>query len=165
MRRSFALAGAIFVAAALQGCAQLQNFPGGGANDCATTHGLCQVWIDVPDGCTDGTCVVVKPDPVHVGDGTGSAKDVNLLWRLPQGYAFCNGDGITFKPGPGSQFSDPYSTDDPRGGRGTSNGIKKNFHWKDANTAKGTFAYGIRFHAQSCSGAMFYKDPDVVNDM
>lgn len=164
MKRSFAVAGAVVLASTLQGCAYLDHFPGGRGPGCTSPHGLCLVDIDVPAGCTSGSCVTVTPDPVHVGDGTGHATDVNLLWRLPKGYAFCEGDGIRFKAGPGKQFSDGYATDDPNGGRG-GNGIKKNFHWKDANSAKGKFAYGFRFHAQGCGGAAFEKDPDVVNEM
>ena len=161
MKNTFAV-GAVLVVSMLQGCAQLSMFPGG-ASGCASSNGLCKVDIGVPAGCTSGACVSIPPE-VRVGDGTGAAKDVNLLWRLPHGYAFCDGDGIRFKTGPGSQFSDPYSTDDPNGGPG-GNGIRKNFHWKDANSAKGRFGYGFSFHTQDCKGAAFARDPDVVNDM
>jgi hypothetical protein len=170
MTRSLTAMGAILVAGTFAGCAQLEHFPpgGGGGHGCQTSNGVCKVDIGVPAGCTSGACVTLSVDPVHVGDGTGKVRNVHLLWRLPHGYAFCAGDGISFKGPTGDQFSDNYATDDPAGGRGTGASAPPNYHWKDANTAKGPkggpFPYTVRFHDKSCS-SLFEKDPGVVNEM
>lgn len=162
MKSSFIAGGAVLLVSTLQGCAGLNVFPGG-ASGCATSNGVCKVDIGVPAGCTTGACVTIAPQ-VHVGDGTGTVKDVNLLWHLPQGYAFCDGDGIAFKQGPGTQFFDSYATDDPNGAAPTGTGKKRMFHWKDKNTARGTFEYGFRFHDDGCA-TLFSQDPVVINDM
>jgi hypothetical protein len=163
--RTTAISGATLLALSLAGCNALV-FPGAG-NGCITSNGVCKVDIAVPPGCTTGQCVVLGPDPVHVGDGSGKATDVNLLWQLPSGYAFCGDDSVEFAGDTRQQFSDNYATNDPQGARDHTSGARKNYHWKDANTYKGPFKYTIHFHDfhdGACNTA-FEKDPGVINEM
>ncbi|HZZ94981.1 MAG TPA: hypothetical protein VFE23_20645 [Usitatibacter sp.] len=158
------IAGAALLMSWLAGCDALMQGPPGAGDGCKTSGGVCKVEIGVPPGCTTGDCVTLTDDPVHVGDGSGRVRDVNLLWKLPTGYAFCMGDGVEFSGNTQNQFTDNYPTDDPQGARDHAAGGRKNYHWKDANTYKDTFKYTVRFHDAQC-GTPFRKDPGVINDM
>jgi hypothetical protein len=164
MRRKIVAGAASLALTCFTACTKTEGPPP--ADGCKASNGVCRVHIDVATGtCTGNACVTLAPDSVHVGDGTGTVKDVNLLWMLPQGYAFCDTDGVAFDGGAQGQFSDNYPTDDSNGRRDTANGKKKNYHWKDANSAKGgPYKYKVTFHDDTCKTA-YEKDPDVVNDM
>jgi hypothetical protein len=165
-KEPLALVGATLILVAA-GCSRGLAPPPGTGDACRTSNGVCKIDIGVPAGCASGSCVTLSPDPVHVGDGTNTVRDVHLLWKLPHGYAFCSGDGVTFKGPTADQFSGNYATDDPNGGTGSGGATSPNYHWKDANTAKGPsggFPYKVQFHDKTCA-TLFEKDPGVVNEM
>lgn len=168
MRTMVVVGAALLSFSCITGCEPTSKGPPPpGADGCKATGGVCKVAVSVAAGsCANGSCVTLTPDSVHVGDGTGKVKDVNLLWTLQApDYAFCEGDGVVFKGETQGQFSDNYATNDPDGKPDTATGGKRAYHWKDANSVKGgPYKYTVRFHDAKCATA-YEKDPDVVNEM
>jgi hypothetical protein len=123
----------------------------------------CVVQIAVTN-CPGASCKIVPAfDPLTIKGN----QDVDILWRLPAGYAFCAalGDGIFLKKNDDGQFYDNYSTEDGDGGRPKILAAgKPNYHWKDQNTTKKPYDYKIIFHDTQCK-TRFEKDPVIINDM
>jgi hypothetical protein len=163
MKRTLIAGAAVLSLSFFTGCESPTKGPP--PDGCKTSGGVCRVKITVTSGCTSASCVTLTPDSVHVGDGKGKVKDVNLLWKIGgTGYAFCDGDGIVFQGDPKGQFTDGYATNNDDATRDSAAGGKKNYQWKVANSVKGTFKYKVRFHDAKCAAAI-EKDPDVVNEM
>ena len=126
--------------------------------DCNTTSGKCKVDVLVFGTCPT-TNIRFDPDTLRLA----GRHNVEIIWSVPRGYAFCpgRGDGVTFKDASGNPDGQFYAPtyDDPSGT------CYLKFRWNDKNEPwthqKPAYAYMIQF--TSPSGATCAKDPFVKN--
>lgn len=123
--------------------------------------GACIVNIINPT-CTGSVCTAeVDADPVKFKRGK---PDINIHWKLPNGYGFCEGgtgDGVYLKgPDTLNQFKDPGID----AAAGTDACKHKQFKWTAKNTdTDKSFPYLIRFH--DATGTRSYLvDPVMINE-
>lgn len=107
----------------------------------------------------------VDPDYLELRGG----RPVNIQWELPDGFVFCDGDGIALKQtwggGPAQVFEN-YGSDRKDGARSgfeTSAQCKPFRNWRWGNTTPGgTYAYEIRFRNRT-TGERCTIDPWIRN--
>lgn len=126
----------------------------------------CEVHVAVD--CIAGVCQVsIDHDPTHLAAGEPRPK-VNIVWHLPEGYAFCPalGDGVFLKYADTDQFDEKYATDHDDGSPSANTDCKKNlhFHWRGINSVPQTrYAYRIVFHRLDGNRPLIL-DPWIFND-
>jgi hypothetical protein len=117
--------------------------------------GRCNVRIvRDPNGTFSCDLDRFRVEPAFLGL-TGN-RPVNIQWDVPEGFAFCDGDGIRLKPG--WRFAQPqvlesYSSDSKDGGRlgfDASGACKPFRNWRWLNSPPGEIvAYEIQFSERS----------------
>jgi hypothetical protein len=107
----------------------------------------------------------VEPDFL----GLTGRKPVNIQWELPQGFGFCDGDGVGLKPDyrfAQKEVLETYSSDSKDGARAGFEPVapcRKFRVWRWGNAAPGVVhAYEIRFH-EAPAGAQCRIDPWIRN--
>ena len=155
--------------AAASACALLVTYSGpgyGGAARPAGTQcdgpGICRV--NVLPQCVANTCAGSVDHPtVHL---TRGKHDINVVWRLPPNFGFCDGDGVVLKgPDPDRQFDEMRPSDEAGNPTTEPSCKRRNFHWRARNTVprpNQPYEYKIVFH--DGSNRTYTIDPFLVND-
>jgi hypothetical protein len=140
-----------FAALAACGAAHAQQ-------ECNTTSGKCKVDVLVFGTCPT-TNIRFDPDTLRLA----GRHNVEIIWSLPQGYAFCPGrnDGVKFKDASGNpdgQFYDPVYDD-------ASGTCFLHFKWHNKNepwtAQRPAYAYIVQFTSPTATTCT--KDPFIKN--
>lgn len=135
--------------------------------DCHTGPGMrCDVSIRA--GRTH-TCEAgrfdVEPDFIRMRGG----RPVSILWRLPDGFAFCAGDGVHLDHSlafDDRQVLESFGSNSDDGSRETNSAIaakcSSNWTWNYRNQGEQTYKYGIQF-THKASGRKCVIDPFIKN--
>jgi hypothetical protein len=109
-------------------------------------------------GCRPGQCkvsisvanCVITPTPMDLPVARNNQGD-DIKWSIAgNDYVFTD-NGITFKTGPGTQFS------------ANAGGNSNNYKWRDANTDNNVYAYSIEVKNRTTGAVCPKLDPTVMN--
>ena len=107
----------------------------------------------------------VSPDVVQLRGG----KPVNFFWELPDGFAFCNQDGVYLSSAvspENRQVIETFGSDNADGSRATNEMVAKScsskWHWNYNNQGTDLYKYTIKFTEKS-SGRSCVIDPWIKN--
>lgn len=137
------------------------------AADCSTGPGArCDVAIRTGGRYVcDAGRFDVDPDYIRMR-GT---RPVNVMWTLPDNYAFCGADGVSINGALAAerrQVIESFGSDSEDGSRAPSAFIAANcaakWHWNYSNEGTDTYKYTIRF-THKPSGRKCVIDPWIKN--
>jgi len=154
----------------LAACAPMPSTPPPGVRsatcDTATSGARCD--ISVRTG-TQYACELgrfdVDPELLNLRGG----RPANLVWTLPEPFAFCGDDSVYLKPGVTTDYREAYESfgsDNADGSRGPNASVsgkcKSKWHWNWRNTGSNLYQYNLQFSDKN-TGRKCTIDPWVRN--
>lgn len=107
----------------------------------------------------------VDPDYLRMRGG----QPVSMIWRLPDGFAFCAGDGVYLSHSlafDDRQVLESFGSNSDDGSREPSSFVaancSTNWNWNYRNQGEQTYKYGIQF-THKASGRKCVIDPFIKN--
>jgi hypothetical protein len=151
----------LLVVSAVSGLSYGGAAAGGSPAQCDGS-GTCRV--NVSPQCVGTNCSgSVDHETVHL---TRGKHDINIVWRLPPKFGFCDGDGVVLKGADPDRQFDQMRPSDEAGNPSSEPSCKRhNFHWRARNTVPRPgqpYAYTIVFH--DSSNRKYTIDPFIMND-